>query len=354
LSRNKPIFQKDRTLMSTQDPLVSIVIACTNNLEITRKCFDSIFSQTWANREIIFVDNGSEGKIGEVLAREYPGTRVIRLETNTGFSGGYNTGMSAAKGKYIAILNNDAILEDTWIASLVAALEKDTRAGSACSIILNGFNREIIDSAGVGIYYDGMSRQMDYQKPRVELPAVREALICSGCACMYRKAALDNVGLFDDNFFAYCEDTDIGLRLQWAGYTALIIPGTAVFHHHSATLGKFSLFKLYLVERNHIWVFVKNFPAPFWVILPFVFVYRIVMMGLYSLQRGDPAQFFTQYSKREILATLVRAKVDAIKGFGKMYSARRTIMKNRQIPYNAMTGMILKYRLPLSELLGME
>jgi len=340
--------------MSTQDPLVSIVIACTNNLDITRKCLDSIFSQTYPHKEVIFVDNGSEERMGDILAKQYPDIRIIRLEQNTGFSGGYNNGMSSARGKYIAILNNDAVLESNWIESLVGPLEKDPSVGSISSIILNGFNPDIIDSVGVGIYIDGMSRQRDYKKKRVNFHNSTETLICSGCACMYRKETLDKIGLFDNDFFAYCEDTDLGLRLQWAGYTSLIVPETAVYHFHSMTLGKFSLFKLYLVERNHIWVFVKNFPAPFWLLYPFASLFRILFAVIFSLSgKGEPAQFFDKNTKKEIVITVLQAYFDSLKGFKKMYLRRRAIIKSRRISYYSMVRTILRYRISLPELLGL-
>lgn len=339
--------------MNTQDPLVSIIIACTNNLEITRKCLDSIFFQTYANTEVLFVDNGSEERMGEILSRDYPKLKVIRLEKNTGFAGGYNTGMSSAHGKYIAILNNDAILEKNWIASLIVPLKRDPLIGSVSSVILNGFEPDIIDSVGVGIYIDGMSRQRDYKKKREYFQDLRETLLCSGCACIYRKEALDKTGLFDEDFFAYCEDTDHGLRLRWAGYTSWIVPDTAVYHYHSMTLGKFSLMKLYLVERNHTWVFIKNFPAPFWLLYPFAFFFRMGFAGAFSiLRKGEPAQFFNNYSKKEIIGTMLRASFDALKGFRKMYSQRRVIIKNRRASYYSMIRTLLRYRIPLPELLG--
>lgn len=241
-------------------PLVTTVVLCFNGLEITRQCLKSLSAQKYTEQEIIVIDNGSTEDDCGVLEQEFQQIRLIRLDRNLGFAGGCNRGITEARGKYVALLNNDAVATPEWLESLVKAAESDDGIGGVASIVLDGNNPVVLDSLGVGIAVDGMSRQaMKGEYPPV-FDKPREVLMASGCACLYRIDALRRVGGFDDDFFAYCEDTDVGLRLLWAGYKTVAAPGAVVIHYYSKTTGEFSLRKIFWVERNHYWVALKNFP----------------------------------------------------------------------------------------------
>ena len=162
--------------------------------------------------------------------------------------------------------------------------------GAVGSIILDGNRPGFLDSCGVGIAFDGMSQQAMRGRLPPVLRRPKEVLLVSGCACLFRRKALQEVGLFDEDFFAYCEDTDLGLRLRRAGWKAVIAPGAEVKHYYSMTTGRFSLQKLYWVERNHLWVVVRNFPAVIFPLVPLITLWRYFLQLLLA-QRAAPRNF---------------------------------------------------------------
>ncbi len=136
--------------------------------------------------------------------------------------------------------------------------------------ICSFYRPDIIDSIGMGICRDGMSRGRFRNRrwSTLQLREVEDILFPSACAALYRRAMIDEIGFFDDDFFAYAEDSDLGLRGRLAGWDAVLATQAVVYHKYSQSSGSFSSFKVYLVERNHYWVAVKNFPLRRLLLLP--------------------------------------------------------------------------------------
>ncbi|MDP2982141.1 MAG: glycosyltransferase family 2 protein [Candidatus Latescibacter sp.] len=333
-------------------PLVSVVVVCFNGLDITRQCLKSIFSQDYQPLEIIVVDNGSQEDISGMVSREFPRARLIRLPENIGFAGGHNRGIEAAQGKYAAIINNDAVASPAWIRAMVEEAGTDERIGAVSTIIMDGSRPGFLDSCGVGIALDGMSRQaMRGMRPPV-LESPREVLLASGCVCLFRMEALRITGLFDESFFAYCEDTDLGLRLRWAGYRAVIVPGGEVTHYSSMTAGKFSIRKIFWVERNHFWVAVKNFPCPILFLVPFVTVWRfMVQMYAVASDTGEVRGFTEKTGLGEIAAAVLRALLAALAGIPLMLRRRKALAGKRKISSLQMMKLIMRFRMPITEII---
>ena len=332
--------------------LVSVVVVCFNGLEITRRCLESIFSQDYQPLEIIVVDNGSQEDISGMVSREFPRAHLIRLPENLGFAGGHNRGIEAAQGKYAAIINNDAVASPAWIRAMVEEAEADERIGSVSTVIMDGSRPDFLDSCGVGIALDGMSRQALRGKRPLMPDRPREVLLTSGCACLLRMEALRIVGLFDETLFAYCEDTDLGLRLRWAGYQAVIVPGERVTHYSSMTAGKFSIQKIFWVERNHFWVAVKNFPLPLLFLAPFVTVWRFaVQVYAVAANAGEVRGFTDKTRLGEIAAAVLRAFLSALAGIPLMLRRRKTFVGKRKISSLQMMKLIMRFRMPITEII---
>lgn len=338
--------------MGIENPLISVVVVCFNGLDITRSCLDSLLRQDYPSKEIILVDNGSQEDIKTVVKRDYPQVRFIRLDKNYGFAGGYNRGMAEARGEHIAIINNDAVASPAWLSALAAAARKDTAIGAVASVILDGNRPGVLDSCGVGVALDGMSRQLQRgQKP--SLPAApKEVLVPSGCACLYRAQALKTVGLFDESFFAYCEDTDLGLRLAWAGFKTVVAPDAVVTHYYSLTTGKFSLQKVFWVERNHFWLVFKNFPPPLLALLPLVTVWRYLVQAFAVITRsGDLSGFTGQANFFRVAATILSAQGSALAGLPLMWRKRTANQPKRKLTNRQMLKLILAFRISLWEVI---
>ena len=337
--------------MSGKTPLVSVVVVCFNGLDITRQCLTSLFRQNYHPKEVIVVDNGSQEGIREMVIKEFPQAQLICLDENLGFAGGHNKGIEAAKGKYVAIINNDAVASPQWLSSMVDAAEKDEQIGAVASIITDGNRPEVLDSCGVGIALDGMSRQAMRGKPQPVLDKPQEILMPSGCACLLRMDALKIVGLFDDSFFAYCEDTDMGLRLRWAGFKAVVTPDANVTHYYSMTAGKFSLKKVFWVERNHFWVTIKNFPVILLLLVPFVTFWRYLVQTYAILSRsGDLYGFTDETSLSQIITTIIKAYVSALAGAPLMFRKRVAFLPKRKLNDFQMLKLIWVFKMSIVEI----
>ena len=142
---------------------------------------------------------------------------------NAGFGAAINQGIRASTSPYVATLNDDAVAHPGWLDALVAALEARPDAGM-CASQVRLFGEPRLDSAGMLVARDGSSKQRGHGRPPEDFPVAEEVLMPSGSAALYRRAMLDEIGGFDDDFFLYCEDTDLGLRARWAGWKCLYVP----------------------------------------------------------------------------------------------------------------------------------
>ena len=352
LSKIKRLKSK-KNKMDNPLPLISIIVVSINNWSILVNCLNSLHEQDYPNREIIVVDNGSDEGIEDNLKAGYPDVRIVRLDKNYGFAGGNNRGIGVASGEYIALINNDATADPQWLSSMLKTVESDPGIGAAGSIVIDGNRPDRLDSYGVGIAFDGMSRQAMRGRPVPGQERPQEALLFSGCACLLRTAALDEIGLFDEDFFAYCEDTDLGLRLRRAGWRIVIAPGAFVNHYYSMTGGKFSLQKIYWVERNHFWVAAKNFPWFLLLMLPFFTCLRYLSQGYYIYRgRGDLKTFTGENALSEILSVYLKAYTDMFRKLPVMIAKRFFYRRVWRLGSIEMFRLIRKHHLSLSEILG--
>jgi len=334
-------------------PLVTVIIVTLNNLNLLRNCLTSLYAQDYGAIEIIVIDNGSGKDVRGMLAAEFPEVHMVRLDKNYGFAKGNNRGIEIAQGEYIALINNDAVATPQWISSLITTIESDANIGAAASIVIDGNKPEVLDSCGVGVALDGMSRQTMRGIPVPQLTQAKEILLFSGCSCLLRIEALKDVGLFDEDFFAYCEDTDLGLRMRWAGWNIVAAPGAYVYHHYSMTGGKFSLQKIYWVERNHFWVAIKNFPWFLLTLLPIITGWRYIVQGYYVLRSdGELNKFTENNSLPAIVSTYLKAYVNMLTKLPVMLLKRQKFRKKHRFSNMDMFRLIWKFRLSIKEIIG--
>jgi GT2 family glycosyltransferase len=238
----------------------SVVIPTWNGADLLKDCLASLRGQTRRDFEIIVVDNGSTDGTAEILAADYPEARLIRLGENRGFAAAVNAGIRASQCDFVVLMNNDVEAAPRWLEELVDAMDTHAEVGACASRMLSHADPARIDSAGdqLGLFATSIGHgELDgpaFDEPRFVLSA------CAGAAA-YRRQALDAVGGFDERFFAYLEDVDLGVRIQLAGWHCLYVPGAVVYHHGSATARRMPEMKLFLLMRNSLFLFFQYMPA---------------------------------------------------------------------------------------------
>jgi len=317
-------------------PLISVIIPNWNGKHFLVECIDSLKDQTFRDFETILVDNGSTDGSAEFAEERYGGfIRVIRNKKNLGFTGGNNVGIEAARGEYIVLLNNDTWTEPTWLAELAKATSSDHSIGMWASKVYSYYRRNQIEAVGELIYWDGLSRSRgQYELERGQYNEIEEIFFPPGCGGMYWKSVFEDVGLFDEDFFAYGDDAEIGIRARLAGWKCLLVPKAILYHKNSGTGGQYSPFKAFYVERNRFWITIKYFPWPLLVLSPFFTVYRFVFQAYGALMhRGAAGQFTKNYSPWKLIWILMRAYGSGFHGLPRMWKKRRKSKALRKISY---------------------
>ncbi|HET8760122.1 MAG TPA: glycosyltransferase family 2 protein [Nitrospiria bacterium] len=298
-------------------PLASVIVVNWNGESYLAECVDSLLAQTYPRLEIIVVDNGSTDGSVRLLTKRYGAKiRLVLSPANLGFTGGNNLGMAAAGGAYVLLLNNDAVADPEWVHALVRDAEADSRIGMCASKIVSYDDPSVIDSAGLLLARDGLARgrgRLARDESRFSRP--EDVLMPSGCAGLYRRAMLDEVGVFDERFFMYCDDVDLGLRGRVAGWRCRYVPSAVVRHRYSLSAGKYSPRKIFLVERNRVWVMLKSFP---WTLIALSLPWTALRLWWHAYAawrgRGGAGRAAEHVSAATLVATVLRAYAAALGG----------------------------------------
>jgi GT2 family glycosyltransferase len=245
-------------------PLISVVIPNQNGAAFLEKCLRSLQAQTFENMEIVIVDNASQDESIEIVPIMAPKAVLLRESKNLGFAGGVNAGIRSSHGQWIAVLNNDTELQSDWLAECAHAIQNHPDAAFFACKILDFADRDRLYSAGDCYLRGGIGyRRGQEMIDREDFQKECEIFSASGCAAVYRRQVLEEIGGFDERFFAYLEDVDLGLRLQTAGYRGYYAPRAVVYHHGAATSGgEFSPLTVRLRTRNSLLLLLKDTPVP--------------------------------------------------------------------------------------------
>jgi len=339
--------------LSNEKSVVSVVIPNLNGREYLGDCLSSLRSQTLRDFEVILVDNGSQDGSVELVRQEFPWVeRIVENRSNLGFAKACNQGIQASRGEYVALLNNDTEAHPSWLEELVRVAGADPLVGMVASKTLFFDHRDVIDTTGHLIYPDGLNRG----RGRLEVDSAQyddklDVFFPSGCAALYRKTMFEEIGLFDEHHFAYGDDTDIGIRGRLAGWKCLFAPKAIVYHRYSMTTGVYSPSKVFLVERNRIWIVWKYFPLKYLLLSPFYSLLR------YSLQaygaftgKGAAGKFTEQYSAWGLVTNVVRAYLSALGGAPRVWQERKRMMKLRKVSDSEIDRWFRDYRMSLAEI----
>jgi GT2 family glycosyltransferase len=298
---------------------VSIIIVNWNGEKLLKNCLDALSSQSYANYEIILVDNGSADNSVRFARENFPAVKIVALKENKGFTGGNAAGLEVAQGAYIALVNNDARAEKKWLQNLIQPMLLDRTVG-ICSSKLIFENTQTVNSAGDGLTTAGVGFNRGLGGNAVDFNAPEPVFGACGAAALYRRHMLDEIGFLDEDFFLYDEDTDLNFRAQLAGWKCIYVPTAVAYHVANATSKRLSDLHVYYHTRNLEFVWMKNMPCG----LMIRFAHHKVIQELGSfcylcLRHGKWGPFF-------------RAKRDALRMLPLMLEKRKQIQTRRRVP----------------------
>jgi GT2 family glycosyltransferase len=300
-------------------PTVSVVIPNLNGRLLLGRCLEALREQTVTDVETIVVDNGSEDDSVALLESHFPEAWVVALGSNRGFAGGMNVGIERARGAYVAFLNNDAEATPGWLEELLACLDRHPRAAAATSKLLLADRRSTIDGAGDGLTGSFLPYARGHGEPdRGQFQEEVEVFSPAGAASLWRRSALEDVGHFDERFFAYYEDVDLGFRARLKGYECWYAPKAVVYHHRGATAGTHTEFTLFHPLKNRWFLILKNAPA------------RLLLRNAVLLILGE-GYFWLRAIRARKPSVVIHAYREVLRNLRAIRSERARIQKDRRV-----------------------
>jgi GT2 family glycosyltransferase len=269
---------------TASQPRVTVVVVTWNGAHLLPACLDSLRVQTQPHR-VLVVDNASADGTAELLTARYPEACVVRLDSNTGFAGGAQSGLDATSTPYAAFLNNDAVADPGWLSALIEHLDADPSLAAVTSRLLLAEDGRVNNAGGAlnrwGVGYDrgyGAPDGPPYDEP------VDVAAFCGGAAVL-RVDDARRVGGFDPTFFLYYEDTDLSWRLGTAGRRIRYVPDAVVHHQHSASTDQASAAFAFYNQRNQLLMLIRNAPASV-VVAALLRFFAVTAIGLVRRRSG--------------------------------------------------------------------
>jgi len=292
--------------------MISIVVLNYNGKTYLKDCLNSLESQTFRDFEVILVDNGSSDGSLEYAKTNFPWVRTVQNEKNLGFAGGTNSGIKLAQGELILTLNNDTMVDQRFLEHLVKPMS-DGSVGMCASKMLYPDGR--INSTGIYISRSGAAWDRGVFEPDEGQHDSHEEVFgpCAGAA-LYRRKMLDEIGLFDEDFFLYMEDIDIAFRARLAGWRCIYVPQAVVYHHHGGTAGVGSDLAVYYGNRNLIWCVIKNFPT------------RLLLSSIPWII-GRNMAMIPYYAMLGQARVILKSNIDALRGMPRMLGKRRQVIR---------------------------
>lgn len=322
-------------------PAVSIIIVTWNSAAHLPRCFAALAAQTFSDFEIVIVDNGSTDGGVEALPGRFPSLsfQVQRNETNLGFAPANNTGARLAQAPWLALLNADAFPEPDWLERLLAAAQEYPGFLSFASRQIQDRDPGRFDGEGDAYHVSGMAWRRNYNAPVA--PGGTPTPVFSACAAaaLYHRATFLQAGGFDEDYFSYFEDVDLGFRLLLAGIRTLYVPGAVVRHVGSASTGRRSAFAVHYGLRNLIWTFYKDMPP--------TLLWRYLPAHLFQV-----TALFTTYVLRGSGGPALRALWEAALGLPAALRKRASIQAGRSVDWRTLRAAMTRGLLePMQEYL---
>lgn len=302
-------------------PRVSVIIPHWNGRQHLHDCLTSLRQQTFADHEVILVDNGSTDGSQEYVRSEFPEVILVELGENRGFTGACNAGYAASRGEFVCLLNNDTETDPQWTEVLVDTFERHPRAGIVAGKMLLFDQRDHFHTAGDYYRVNGIPGNRGvWQADHGQYDREEPVFSACGGAAAYRRAMVDQIGFLDDAFFFSCEDIDLAWRAHLAGWEVIYAPGAIVYHKLKASGGS-GVIGSYHDGRNFLYVIWKNYPTP---------LLRRHAADILRAQWHLSAEALRAWRGPAARARL-RGQLAGLLGFFRMWPARRRIQAARVI-----------------------
>ena len=298
---------------------IAVLIVNWKSTKLLARCLTCIISQDCAASSIIVLDNGGEDPIPDDYLSKFPSVQFHKSEKNIGYAAGNNLLLQKTEGyEWIALVNPDAYLEPDWLQKMLSAAMSHPGYSFFASRLIQYNKPDKLDGDGDILHVSGLAWRKNHGRAATQ-SAIKPIEVFSPCAAaaLYRRDTLVEAGGFDEDYFCYSEDVDLGFRLRLAGHRCLLVTDAVAYHVGSATTGgRHSDFSIYHGHRNLVWTYVKDMPGVlFWFLLPLHIILNLVSIFWFLLLGKG--------------AVILRAKRDAIKGIPRMWRKRREIQKHR-------------------------
>jgi len=309
-------------------PAVSVVVVNYNGGDYLRGCLASLARQTFTDFETIVIDNASTDGSLDSIGEKPLGTRIIRQDTNLGFAGGNNVGARLARGRWLALLNPDAEAAPDWLGAVMRAVERRPTYRMVACLQVSLHQPDRLDGAGDCYLAYGFAWRGGFGRRLGDAPGEGECFSPCGAAALYPRDLFLEVGGFDERYFCYHEDVDLGFRLRMRGERCQFVPGSVVRHAGSGISGRASRFAVFHGVRNGVWTYVKNMPGGLLLLTFPVWLAGILLL----IARG---------AVRGVVVPTCQGLWAAIMGIGPMLKTRRELKLQRRIPAGAFAAHLV-------------
>lgn len=310
----------DRPWSAIVPASVAVIIVNFNSGALLAECLRHVRAQTRQPERVIVVDNASQDGSADRLDAEYPGVALVRMAQNIGFAAANNlAARQAGEVEWLALLNPDAFPAPDWLERLLQAGGAYPECASFGSRLVDACDPSRLDGTGDIYHVSGLAWRRDHGRPvSSEEREAGELFAACAAAALYRREAFCEISGFDEDYFCYFEDVDVGFRLQLRGHRCRYVPDAVVRHVGSALTGRRSAFSIYHGHRNLVWTWCKNMPGPlFWRYLPQHLLLNLIEVVWFVL-RGQGR-------------IILRAKWAALRGLPRCWRKRAIVQSQRRV-----------------------
>ena len=297
----------------------SIIIVNYNGGDLIQAAIDHLQARTCAPKEVIIVDNAStDGSADRLDLGHLPNAKLLRMSENLGFAAGNNVAARQATGKWLILLNPDTEPHPDWLSQLSAAADRHPEAKLFASAQISAEDHSILDGTGDCYSAFGFPWRGGFEYPRSAMPGEGECFSPCGASAMIDRDTFLSAGGFDETYFCYCEDVDLGYRLRLQGEHCIFIPSAIILHHGSAISGRRSDFTVRLGTRNRLTTYLKN--TPLIALIATLPGHILLTLYLYLSALGKPRA-----------ASIRRGLGEALARLPQTMKARRAVQKSRKL-----------------------